>query len=191
MMMRAVNIGRGFIMVITVFMVGQCSPYAGHKMLTFFFDGVPEEDSITSQDSENEGLMIDSTSLATGLSVPDPEVPVLHYPYGERDCAACHDPNSMESMTEPQPGLCYTCHTDLSTQFQYLHGPAAGGYCTACHDPHQSESEKLLRFTGERLCFYCHKAESVYKNEMHRDLDGMLCTECHHPHGGEDRYIFQ
>ncbi len=105
-------------------------------------------------------------------------------------CSSCHDQNSLGNMLEPQPGLCYMCHEDLSTLYKTLHGPVAGGYCTSCHDPHRSENEKLLKYTGEQLCFYCHKAESVYKNEMHQDLEGMECIDCHNPHGGEDKYIF-
>lgn len=115
----------------------------------------------------------------------------IHYPYAEKECVACHDEQSLGRMTEPEPGLCYICHEDLSGIYAYLHGPVAGGYCSSCHNPHSSEHESLLRFSGDQLCFHCHTEEDVYRNEMHSDLDGMACTDCHNAHGGEDKYIFQ
>ncbi len=114
----------------------------------------------------------------------------IHYPYAERECAACHDEQSLGSMTEPQPGLCYICHEDLTANYTYLHGPVAGGYCTSCHDPHSSKNEKLLRYQGDELCFHCHKKESVYRNEMHEGLDGMACTDCHNRPRGRRQIYF-
>ncbi|MEA3462326.1 MAG: cytochrome c3 family protein [Bacteroidota bacterium] len=137
--------------------------------------GIPEDSTLVSED---EIALLDTEGS-------------LHYPFGEGECASCHNEHSLGSMIEPQPALCYICHEDLAEQYNYLHGPVAGGYCSACHDPHRSTNEKLLRYSGEELCFYCHKAESVRNNEMHQDLEGMLCTDCHNPHGGEDKYIFQ
>jgi len=159
-------------------------------LLTFFFDGVPDTDSTTMLVTEEESSAVDSTGLE-GEVLPSKPALWVHYPYAERECASCHDELSLGSMTEPEPGLCYMCHEDLSTTYNYLHGPVAGGYCTSCHNPHSSENVKLLRITGDDLCFHCHREESVRRNEMHLDLDGMVCTDCHNPHGGEDKYIFQ
>jgi predicted CXXCH cytochrome family protein len=160
-------------------------------MLHFFFDGVPQSDS---------ALMAGIPSVANGadtaasplekIAHADPEV-MVHYPYGEEECAMCHDERSLGNMVEPQPGLCYLCHEDLAQSYNYLHGPVAGGYCTACHDPHRSKNDHLLRLTGEPLCFYCHAKASVLSNEMHQDLEGMLCLDCHNAHGGDDKFIFQ
>jgi predicted CXXCH cytochrome family protein len=84
----------------------------------------------------------------------------LHYPFGEGECASCHNEQSLGNMIEPQPALCYLCHVDLSESYNYLHGPVAGGYCSACHDPHRSTNEKLLRYAGDELCFYCHRLKA-------------------------------
>jgi len=140
---------------------------------------------------EPELIPGDSASTAIGHEETGTEALLVHFPYAERECAACHDPNSLGTMLEPQPDLCYLCHEDYSRSYTYLHGPVAGGYCTSCHHPHLSEKAHLLRFTGSELCYYCHRKERVLKNDMHSDLEGMNCNDCHNAHGGEDRYIFQ
>ncbi len=172
-------------------LLSQCSPRTGKSLLQIFFDGVPETDSSSLAITDPGNIAPDSGSIEAGQMAGHVAAGVVHYPYGERECASCHNERSLGSMLEPQPGLCYLCHEDLSEQYNYLHGPVAGGYCTACHDPHSSENEHLLKYTGEALCFYCHKARSVLGNEMHEGIEGMLCTDCHNPHGGEDKYIFQ
>lgn len=172
-------------------LLGQCSPYAGNSILQVFFDGVPESDSTSATLMDPEGEPTDSSGTSETILATAGTEQFIHYPYEERVCASCHSEQSLENMVEPQPGLCYICHEDLSERYKYLHGPVAGGYCTACHNPHMSENQKLLRITGDELCFYCHDKESVLSNEMHEGLDGMLCTDCHNPHGGEDKYIFQ
>jgi predicted CXXCH cytochrome family protein len=170
---------------------GQCSRHTGNSLLTFFFDGVPEVDSTALAFQDTTSVPGDSITQALGLPNSGSPGMLVHYPYEERECAACHDPNSLGSMLEPQPDLCYMCHEDFSRSYTYLHGPVAGGYCTSCHNPHLSEKEHLLRFTGEKLCYHCHRKERVLKSEMHADLDGMECIDCHNAHGGEDNYIFQ
>lgn len=189
-MNRASIIWLGILLLGSIILLGQCSPYAGKSLLTFFFDGVPDSDSTEVKDLVLEDASMDSANQFSESAMSEDPLVFVHYPYGERECASCHDSNSLGTMVEPQPGLCYICHEDLSTRYTTLHGPVAGGYCTSCHDPHRSESEKLLRFTGDQLCFHCHEAESVSKNEIHQDLEGMGCTDCHNPHGGEDKYIF-
>lgn len=185
-MKRTGKIWMGFLLSAGIILLSHCSP-SGKSLLTFFFDGVPEQDSTMVDHREAGEIPVDSAGFqqeALGPTV------FVHYPYQERECAACHDQNSLGSMIEPQPGLCYTCHEDMSTSYPYLHGPVAGGYCTSCHDPHSSEKKKLLKYSGDELCFHCHQSESVFKNEMHEGLEGMICMDCHNPHGGEDRYIF-
>ena len=177
----------GFLMPL----VTRCSPHAGKSMLHFFFDGVPGSDSAVMAANEPAEPVADTAAISMEALAYIDQVEIVHYPYGEEECALCHDERSLGNMVEPQPGLCYLCHEDLAQSYDYLHGPVAGGYCTACHDPHRSENHHLLRLPGEALCFYCHKQASVLKNEMHQDLGGMVCMDCHNAHGGDDKYIFQ
>jgi len=190
-MKQRVKIGSGVVIILMLFLLSQCSPYAGKSALRFFFDGVPETDSTSSASMENTDIRVDSAKFPEEIVAIVDVRGSLHYPYGEGECASCHNKQSLGNLLEAQPALCYTCHIDLAESYNYLHGPVAGGYCSACHDPHRSTNEKLLRYTGDELCFYCHKSESVRSSEMHQDLDGMLCTDCHNPHGGDDKYIFQ
>jgi predicted CXXCH cytochrome family protein len=180
----------GLLMLIAVgVLVSACSPQAGKRMITFFFDGVPAADSSRVEVPDEAALLADSS--ISGEPAPGRQMAsvVVHYPYGERECDICHNPDALGTMVEPEPGLCYLCHEDFNDSYAWVHGPAAGGYCTSCHDPHTSQEEKLLRMTGPSLCFYCHLEPDVLKNEMHADLDGMACTDCHNPHGGEDHLI--
>ena len=180
----------GFLWGLLLVLLSQCSPYAGRSVLSFFFDGVPQNDSLQTELAALEDSTANSLNPEKALMVRT-EIPrFIHYPYEEGECSSCHNQQSLGTMIEPQPGLCYLCHEDLGTVYTYLHGPVAGGYCTSCHDPHESESEKLLRRTGDGLCFFCHGKQSVEKNEMHQDLEGMPCMDCHNPHGGDDKYIF-
>lgn len=180
-----------FTLCVVLILLSQCSPHAGKSMLHFFFDGVPQSDSalMTGIPAVANGADTASSPLEK-IAHTDPKV-IVHSPFGEEECAMCHDERSLGNMVEPQPGLCYLCHEDLAQSYNYLHGPVAGGYCTACHDPHRSKNDHLLRLTGEPLCFYCHRRANVLRNEMHQDLEGMLCLDCHNAHGGEDKFIFQ
>ena len=95
-------------------LVSQCSPHAGKSMLHFFFDGVPESDSTGMAGKEHTDPGADTAAIPLEtLACIVPEE-MLHYPYGERECAMCHDERSLGNMVEPQPGLCYLCHEDLA-----------------------------------------------------------------------------
>ena len=176
-------------MAFAVHLCHQCSPGINRSLLTFFFDGVPQSDTTdaiplqSGQPEDTTLLAEESTSRATMFQT-------VHYPYGERECAMCHDENARGNMVVPEPDLCYICHEDFSDTYNYVHGPAAGGYCTACHDPHMSKEQHLLKRTGQPLCLFCHDETAVFKNEIHEGLGDISCMECHNPHGGEDRFIF-
>lgn len=188
-MRRAKNITSLFIFLAAGFIITCCSPRTGKSLLTFFFDGVPGTDTTDLETGILVDQAVDTLSYSTISKVQNRTAMLVHYPYQERECGACHNQNSLGEMVEPEPGLCYLCHEDFGALFKSLHGPVAGGYCTACHNPHLEENEHLLRFTGQELCFYCHRSSAVLKNEIHMDLEGMNCIDCHNPHGGEDQFI--
>jgi predicted CXXCH cytochrome family protein len=183
------NIARALILAAGMLPFSYCSPRTGRSLLTFFFDGVPASDSTIAAAGFPGDEPMDSVPEEAPVATRDSTDRVVHDPYAAGECAYCHDPASLGSMVEPQPGLCYMCHEEMGSSYPSLHGPVAGGYCTACHHPHESRAPHLLRHEGDALCVYCHRRENIVKNEMHQDLDGMQCMDCHNPHGGEDRYI--
>ncbi len=171
--------------IIIVFILYSCSKEIQYKTLTFFFDGVP--DTVATVLTKDTLLKANNNVPIENLVLTAPETNrVIHPPYKENECSACH---SEGTMTMPQPQLCYQCHDDFATKYAYVHGPVAGGYCTACHHPHMGEKKLLLR-KGQDLCLFCHEKEMVFKNENHSGIDSTNCTECHNPHGGQDRTLF-
>jgi predicted CXXCH cytochrome family protein len=166
-----------------------CSPKISNNLLTFFFDGVPSADStkagssaeLPASDINSEVFRAVPVELRSGYS--------MHYPYSENECFSCHDEKSKSDLILPQPGLCYTCHSDFSEEYTSLHGPVAGGYCTVCHNPHMSKNKKLLVRAGQALCLDCHQSQAVFKNEAHSQIADSECIICHNPHGGGDRFI--
>lgn len=168
-----------------------CSAGYRYKVLSFFFDGVPQPsasvpaqpaDSVTSRDTAAIGVAVSAT---TGSQL------IIHPPYQGRECSTCHDESKASREPKPMPGLCFQCHEDFTHNYAALHGPVAGGQCTACHNPHLSKNKNLLIATGRDLCFNCHDAGVVNKADAHADIGETDCMECHHPHGGEDRYVLR
>lgn len=176
------------LLMLVITMVVSCSPKSGYRVLSVFFDGVPDPDISESL------VMIDSSQIhgeinTEAVSQKNTEL-VFHVPYKEKDCGSCHNMNSMGKLTEPMPSLCYQCHENFSEQYKLLHGPVDAGFCTECHNPHQGKNEYLLTRKGQDLCLYCHDPDDVFKGEVHSAIDETDCTECHNPHGGEERYYF-
>ena len=167
-----------------------CSPKSRYRVLTVFFDGVPDPDIAKMVKSDSSKA--DTTRALKGLQKVQPKQPeyYFHPPYKEKSCDACHDTRGSSRLLHPQPQLCYECHDDLTEKYTVLHGPVASGYCTACHNPHMAKREKLLKRNKEQLCIFCHDSEQVFKNEAHEDVEKTECMDCHNPHGGDDQYIF-
>ncbi len=172
------------LLLLLVSLIG-CSP----KVVSFFFDGVPEQDTlrIASSDSvsrDSNGVVV-IASLSAGAPV------TTHPPYGLKKCTICHNTGSAGKLSQPEPGLCYLCHDDYSLNYKVVHGPAAAGYCTKCHQPHSSANSKLLRMTGQQLCLQCHESKDVFSVKAHTAIGDADCTVCHDPHGGNDRNLLK
>ncbi|MEI6455627.1 MAG: cytochrome c3 family protein [bacterium] len=175
-----------FILVVLAFsfLVG-CS----HKVLTVFFDGVPESNDSTKVAVKKPAGQTDTlltaeiTANLAGLQNS------VHPPFQNKKCILCHDPGSTTKLQTPQPGLCYVCHDDFSLNFKFIHGPVSGGFCTSCHNPHKSNFKKLLIRQGQELCLYCHDSKEVLKQAAHVNIGDADCITCHNPHGGNKRYF--
>jgi predicted CXXCH cytochrome family protein len=158
------------------------------NVLSFFFDGVPQEEKNIENPSSDSLLSVLQDSSSTLIAIS--ENPEMHYhqPFQQKNCHACHDQGSVGDLLTDIPDLCYSCHEDYSKKFKYLHGPIEMGFCNSCHKPHMSEAEKLLISPNNQLCFHCHVIYQVKQPESHIEIGDAKCIECHDPHGQNTPY---
>ena len=179
-----------FLLVVGALVVG-CSPRAGHKVLSFFFDGVPG--NFQKNGNAHDSLVKHNTNnvLASNKPVKATKVYYYHPPFFDKECTKCHNNTTSSTLASPMPGLCYTCHKDFRTKFSYVHGPVAGGFCNVCHSPHRSENRNMLKREGQAMCTYCHARENVMVVKAHAGIGDSDCQKCHDPHGGSNRYVLK
>jgi len=177
------------ILFITTTYFMACTSKKSHKVLSFFFDGVPEPDTIEYTVSV-DSILNGDTALVEASNKKKNSI-FYHSPYQKKDCRSCHNERSMGKTTKPQPDLCYQCHNDFSEQYKSIHGPVGGGFCTSCHNPHKAKTDKLLLRTEQQLCIFCHDSLLVFNNRYHKEREISNCSECHNPHGGDNRFMPQ
>ncbi len=168
-----------FLIMSSIFI--SCSGDGSKDVLSFFFDGV-EEDAIEENKTENP---VNAEAEVAEVAETKPQL-FYHEVYKEKLCDNCHDPEKGNNLVEDQPDLCYMCHEDFSSKFEYVHYPVEAGECTGCHSPHYSNYPKLLIAEGKEVCLPCHDDPDVLENEIHISLEETPCYECHNPHGGDD-----
>ena len=142
-----------------------------YKMLSFFFDGVPDPTALGP--GETRG--------ANGV-VRDARVWV-HKPFAEEKCDACHKTRYRPSKNDGS--ICLACHEKIPTEHERMHGPVTVGACIWCHTPHESRYPHLLRDSDRKVCSQCHSANilDTTKVAAHAD-ESRGCLECHMGHGG-------
>jgi len=184
---------RGAIILI-IFAIGipACSDKATrHRVLQFFFDGVPEPGAVT-----QIGYAPNTRSGQRPFSAP-PErtlpdvVAYSHTPYSTGDCGGCHDPNSGGLTRTAKEGLCRSCHPDVPGGARYVHGPVAVDACLFCHHPHGSMHPGILNAAATTLCLRCHDRADLTEGSHHENLDTVTCTQCHDAHAGNDRFFLK
>lgn len=162
--------------------ISSCTSERKHDILSFFFDGVPENDStatFTSSQLDSEGDMVVNRNSSNKEFFS-------HKPYEEEKCSSCHEPGFSNRLLYKMPELCYTCHNNFNTEFKHLHGPVSSGNCLECHNQHMSKYDKLLDNTGQDICLKCHQKDQILNSNKHKTLGTRNCTECHNPHGGDN-----
>ena len=172
-------------------LVVSCSPQAGHKVLSFFFDGVPGDKSKSGVSADAPAKHNGSNVHSTFVSTKAATKYYYHPPFFDKECTKCHNNSTSSTLAAPMPGLCYSCHKDFKTKFNYVHGPVAGGFCNVCHSPHRSENQHMLKREGQAMCIYCHSKEQVLTVKAHTGIGDTECTKCHDPHGGTNRYVLK
>lgn len=157
-----------------------CSVERDHKLLSFFFDGVPDPSLVkTSADALQ-------FAKATGGTV------YAHPPFANNKCWECHQNLSGEEARQVRPDICFKCHATIASEHAKMHGAVAAGACVYCHSPHESTIKHLLKSTAPKLCLQCHSKVSFGNPPapVHQDLN-RDCLECHSGHGGPERFFLR
>jgi len=123
-----------------------------------------------------------------------------HTAHGEAnvDCLSCHSIHKSVPETtllsQPQPKLCYGCHTDIKAAFaQPFHHKVDEGLmkCSDCHDPHGTFKGTLQQPAamlhsgpgGYVVCTKCHSETAGPWVYPHPVIQTEGCFGCHNPHG--------
>lgn len=149
-----------------------CTPTKeNYHILSFFFDGVRDPSAIAPR-----AELGDST---IGL------VAVVHQPFAEENCEACHKTSYRPSRNDP--AACLSCHENVAEGYAWTHGALAGGACLWCHSPHESPRKWLMRGPDRKICAQCHSGTMMADSEVPAHSDPAAgCLECHFGHGGDD-----
>jgi predicted CXXCH cytochrome family protein len=159
-----------------------CDATSRHKVLTYFFDGVPP--------LQEPGAAAAAGPAGTPSLLPARPISFQeHGPYAAKMCGACHNEAAGNTLVAPPDQLCVRCHA-LKLDKPYIHGPLASGGCLVCHDPHSSQYRPLLVSDSDSFCFHCHDRETIEKIPGHADLK-QPCTACHDAHMSNSKYLLK
>ena len=161
-----------------------CEPTARYKVLSFFFDGVPNPEEVKAAEMKKKAAEERKAGGGTtGITS------FKHGPYAARMCSGCHMTGASNRLIAPLEKLCFGCH-EFKMDKKWVHGPFAAGDCTVCHDPHSSRYKFLLVSEPGKLCFNCHDEKAITESELHKGTD-MQCTTCHDPHMSDQQYMLK
>jgi predicted CXXCH cytochrome family protein len=156
-----------------------CSIEKNYKVLSFFFDGVPDPNA--PMKPTRPGGTVDIEQSPTYSA---------HKPWKEERCEECH--TRTLKMGSRDSEVCLKCHAAKMTEHERMHGPVAVGACLWCHNPHNSAYPHLLKGPAREVCAQCHSASmlSAEKAPAHAQ-ENRSCLECHHGHGGDQRFFLR
>lgn len=170
-----------FLLYISLLFLSGCSPTTRYKVLSFFFDGVPDPDKV------EETVSMDWKKRAREGKGERQRVGE-HGPFAAKMCEGCHKRGSNELIL-PIEQLCLNCH-NLQIEKKWVHGPIVAGGCRICHEPHGSGQPYLLVSESEKFCFHCHSERAVLKNPVHESLE-IRCTDCHDAHASDNEFLLR
>ncbi|MBI5863118.1 MAG: hypothetical protein HZB38_01130 [Planctomycetes bacterium] len=162
-----------------------CAPTTRYRVLSFFFDGVPEPGAKPRKASAAEEKLI------IPIAQPMKKEVFAHAPYRGNLCRECHDPTGSWLEMTVEAGLCEKCHAAFEESRPLVHRPAADRNCLACHSPHESAYPGVLTRSPETLCDDCHRREDLNCGPHHETLSSDPCLSCHDPHGGADPFFLR
>jgi len=189
--------------------VAGCDRHTKHKVLTFFFTGVP------SLEEEQKAALEKDKSPQTKAKEAPPPTFYTHPLTASRQCNSCHQTTANFNMfggrrersvafhkgmvlpgplVLPREKLCLRCHKDKSAAEALakglrLHPTSAKGDCYACHDPHQSKIPYMLLKKPQQICIPCHSDPKIMELAAHKQPGE--CLTCHNPHLGKNRLLLK
>lgn len=166
---------------LTAAFTSACNTTKTHKILSFFFDGVPEPGK-TEEPALRDRRKGSVAAAETRFRYRE------HGPYAARQCQACHA-KATNRLLLPVEELCFQCHA-LDVRKKYIHGPLASGGCKVCHDPHGSNHPFLLVSEPKEFCLHCHERDAIAQRDVHKGMEEQ-CTECHDAHSSDKEYLLK
>ena len=166
------------LLIIFSFLLGSCSIKKNRKLLSIFFDGVPEPEVIEKISTDNVKANNNKSNLRT------PQIVSIHPDYKSRKCATCHKRSATGFLKMDKKKICISCHKEEKFSGKYVHGPVAVKACNTCHLPHRSVYRKLLVEEGRRLCDLCHRMPGAGNVKK---CMGDNCLVCHEPHVADNK----
>lgn len=160
-----------------------CEATTRYKVLSFFFDGVPEPGTETRETSVRASRK-EGTTVTKEAGSKYKE----HGPYAARLCEGCHM-RATNALVLPIEELCFKCHS-INLSRKYIHGPLASGGCKICHEPHGSIYPFLLVSEAKNFCIHCHEKAAIEKSEVHTGTEAQ-CTYCHDAHSSNYKYLLK
>lgn len=191
------QIGAGAILlaVIGLLLLVGCSTPGKQKLLTLFFDGVPQPGQTNQPaiqyDEDGRPLVFNEHAQTNAGSAI---VPVFfkHAPYEENNCSECHKSKYSVEMKASQREVCGSCHKESSSVLpaKFVHMPVENSECSACHDAHGSPIAKMLLKPADKLCADCHEGFQEFPSTakvFHMPVANGECSSCHTPHASEHK----
>ncbi|GBD92243.1 doubled CXXCH motif [bacterium BMS3Abin04] len=187
--MKRINKYEIFLFIFSVIILVSCSTTTRYEILSTIFDGVPNPNAKQKEiaDSLKADTLFTKNKLLTA-KIKKTDF-FYHPPYRKRLCNACHNVDKGNKLVKPMPGLCYTCHKNMTGKDPVIHGPVAMGDCLACHNPHLAKNKFLLKRKGRALCLYCHNPAVINKDKIHFASEELDCLDCHNPHSGKNKFL--
>lgn len=150
-----------------------------YRLLSFFFDGVPNPNALP--------IMAESGNPAAIRQSP---TYVAHPPFLNNQCDACHRSRfTQEAITSD---VCLKCHSGVPNEYPFMHGPVTAGACLWCHVPHESAFAHLLKARPRAVCTQCHEPALLDSERVPEHADeSKSCLDCHRGHGGQGRNMLR
>jgi predicted CXXCH cytochrome family protein len=173
-----------------ILLIAGCSSPSDRKILSFFFDGVP--DGATPQKrvvpASFTNVPADPVENVRAVLPKEPEL-CSHPPFIQHRCNDCHEGRNGMALLAPTLTLCFNCHTNFLNGNESKHQPVEAGDCQLCHAPHQSPNKRLLLKTGKDLCYDCHDDLTQKSKSAHQPVENGECLSCHAPHASSHKKL--